>query len=347
MKQPAIATSCHISPTSIEHASRMLKMTKTLTKRGLVGSILIVAMAKKNLPKWQRLDEKREVVGVSARLNGRHFIIRSMRFIEWSLKVIWQLRTSKLDMVNCHTLSVLPLCVILKFLHKATLVYEPHELETETFTSKGLRKRFSKLLERFLIQYVDSLIVVSQSIAEHYQRDYQLSDVKVILNVPELKDEDPLVSKKRLRTSFNIPDAHLVFMYQGVLDDGRGIEWLLEAFQLVPLECHLVLMGFGPQEETIRSVIAKLPNIHFQPAVAPQDLLQYTQGADVGFALLTDDCLNHQYALPNKFFHYLQAGLPVIVSDLGEMGRLVNQYQLGWQVSNTVKSLVECERMSL
>lgn len=40
-------------------------------------------------------------------------------------------------------------------------------------------------------------------------------------------------------------------------------------------------------------------------------------------------CLNHCLALPNKIFEYIQAGIPILVSDLPEMQRVVVDYGVG------------------
>jgi len=39
--------------------------------------------------------------------------------------------------------------------------------------------------------------------------------------------------------------------------------------------------------------------------------------------------LNHKYSLPNKFFEYAMAGLPILVSDLPEMRKFVEKYNCG------------------
>ncbi len=64
-------------------------------------------------------------------------------------------------------------------------------------------------------------------------------------------------------------------------------------------------------------------------------LLSYTGQADVGVSLLEDTCENHRLALPNKLFEYLAAGLPVVVSDLPEMSRLVQERGVGWVVDSS------------
>lgn len=332
----------HVYPSPFEYESRILKVTNTLVARAIIERVLVIATAKEGLPEREIIDCRRQVLRVETRLKGERFWSKVLRFVEWSTRVFFALRDETVGMVNCHSLSVLPLCVVLSWWHKSLLIYEPHELETETATSQGIRKHIAKWVERSLIGQADRVIVVSDSIAGHYRRDYRLSQVPVILNVPEAVAGDAAAPNGLLRGRFDIPDNHLVFMYQGVFDEARGVLWLLDAFRQVPPDRHLVYMGFGPLEEKIRSAALVTPNIHLHPAVPPREVMRYTQGADIGFALLSDDCLNHRCALPNKLFHYLHAGLPVIVSDLDEMGALVDHYGCGWRANNDAAALAIC-----
>jgi hypothetical protein len=50
-----------------------------------------------------------------------------------------------------------------------------------------------------------------------------------------------------------------------------------------------------------------------------------------GVALVTldDRSLNHRLALPNKLFHAVHAGVPVVAADLPELRRVVSHYGLG------------------
>jgi glycosyltransferase involved in cell wall biosynthesis len=66
--------------------------------------------------------------------------------------------------------------------------------------------------------------------------------------------------------------------------------------------------------------------------VPVDELLAWTADADVGVSLLQDTCENHRLALPNKVFEYVAAGVPVVVSDLPELRRLVTDHDLGWTV---------------
>jgi glycosyltransferase involved in cell wall biosynthesis len=115
---------------------------------------------------------------------------------------------------------------------------------------------------------------------------------------------------------------------------------LLEAFGRLPQDRHVVIMGFGPMANEVEAAAKRHDNIHFLAAVPPEKVLDHTLGADVGIALIDEGCLNHEFALPNRLFQYLHAGLPVIVSDLVEMAAVVNRWQCGWRVVNTAPAIM-------
>jgi glycosyltransferase involved in cell wall biosynthesis len=94
----------------------------------------------------------------------------------------------------------------------------------------------------------------------------------------------------------------------------------------------LIFLGYGPERETLEHLTRRLgleDRVLFLDPVAPDEVLAYTAGATIGVTLLEDTCLNHRYALPNKLFDYLMAGVPVLASDLPELRTLVQGYNVG------------------
>jgi glycosyltransferase involved in cell wall biosynthesis len=64
------------------------------------------------------------------------------------------------------------------------------------------------------------------------------------------------------------------------------------------------------------------------------ELHQYTVQAELGMSLEENLGLNYYYALPNKLFDYIQAGVPVVVSDFPEMAKVVRDYNIGMAVND-------------
>ncbi|KAA3653050.1 MAG: group 1 glycosyl transferase, partial [Bacteroidetes bacterium] len=59
---------------------------------------------------------------------------------------------------------------------------------------------------------------------------------------------------------------------------------------------------------------------------------ELTQKASLGVSLEKELGLNYKYAVPNKIFDYIQAGVPVLYSPLVEVVSLLNNYLVGEQL---------------
>jgi glycosyltransferase involved in cell wall biosynthesis len=310
-------------------ASRVLKITGTLIRRGIFDRIVIIATDGDHGPARESLGLGREAWRVGRRYTGENAsaLAKGFGILLWSLSVIRALASQDITYVNSHSLSVLPLCVVLKVLKRAKLVYDTHELETETVAAGKVRRIASKLIERSLMGFVDEVSVVNDAIAKWYQGSYNRK-VWVVKNVPHQTEAAPVRTYK-LRRQLQIGDNELVFLYQGGMSRGRGIHLLLEAFASVP-DRHLVFLGNGDLAATVQAYSRKVRNIHHHPAVSPHQLNEYTPDADVGLCTFENVCLNHYLALPNKLFEYLVCGIPVLVSDFPEMCRVVSDLDCGW-----------------
>ena len=233
------------------------------------------------------------------------------------------------DIIHCNDLNTLPIgYIIKKFYNKnAKIVYDAHEYETQTNGLAGLQKKLTIFLEKTLIKHADAVICVSDSIANEYVRLYKIKKPELILNTPiyqEVKKEN------LLREELNIAKEKRIFLYQGALSKGRGIETLLEAFEtLKDKNSIIVFMGYGTLEERIKQASKEHSNIFYHKAVSPEIVLHYTSSADYGVSMIEDSCLSYRYCLPNKLFEYAMANLPVIVSNLPEMRKVVEENKIG------------------
>lgn len=323
----------HIYPTTLEYESRVESMTGALARRSDIAEIVVVGFPAENLSRSCKMNCKTTVlrVGPLAK-SGNSLFGKLLSFSAWYVSAFRKARRFRPDFVNCHSVSALPLSYALAKVCKATLIYEPHELETETLTMQSWRRSLAKMLEARLIKSASLVIAVSASAARKYSSDYGIDRVHFIRNLPMRVELEQLAGQNEItfRSKFGMSRDDIIFLYQGVLAPGRGVEVILDAFKVADRKRHVVFMGFGVLEGQVRLAAKKHENIHFHPPAPSNQLLKYTVGADVGIAFLDRSCLNHEFALPNKLFQYLHAGKPVLCTSLIEMSKIVNEYEVGW-----------------
>lgn len=317
----------HISPSDLTFASRILRQTDALAGTRWFDAIDIVGTDAPHLPSEERLDQVRTLRRVPIPdLPGPRAFARGLGIEMWARRVEALYRDRPLACVNAHSLTVLPLAVRLKRATGAKLIYDTHELETETTSASSLRKHLAKPIERRYIGQADAVFVVSEGIAQWYREAYGLEDVTVVLNAParaEVAQAREPGAPLLIREALGVADHDLVFVYQGILGHGRAIEPMLDAFRDVPSHCHLAVMGFGPLEGDVKAAAAAHASIHHLPAAPPGDIVRWTVGADVGMAIHERASLSYELAMPNKLLRYLACGVPALTCPYPDMERLV------------------------
>jgi glycosyltransferase involved in cell wall biosynthesis len=258
---------------------------------------------------------------------SKNIIVKILKHIEFAKKSIKFFKDY--DIFHCNDINTLHIGVIIKIYYNknAKVVYDAHEYETETKGQNGIRKIFTRQLEKILIKYADKVLCVSNSIANEYVRLYNIEKPVLILNTPPYFK---IEKKDYFRENLKIGKDKNIFLYQGALAKARGIEILLETFKdLEDKMAVVVFMGYGELEDMIKQHSKKYNNIFFHNAVSPDILLDYTGSADFGISTIEDTCLSYRYSLPNKMFEYLMAEIPTIVSNLPEMKKVVLDNNIG------------------
>ena len=310
----------HVYPTTFTRESRILRETAVIAEHCRFDRIIMVGICGPGLPERERIDERREIWRFP-RAPASGLVAKLLTTWRWARMVYAAFRREPVACVNCHSLPVLKLCARLARATGAKLVYDTHELETETNGLGGVRKRLSKIVERALIRRADAVIVVSKSIGEWYANTYGIAEPTLVLNAPARVE---VARTQVLRELLGIAADQRIYLYVGVIAPGRGIDSLCAAFASLPApRPALVFMGEGVLEPLVREHARRCPDIHLAPAVAPSEVLRFTASADVGLCVIENTCLSYEYCMPNKIFEYICAGIPAIASDLPELRRVV------------------------
>ena len=119
-------------------------------------------------------------------------------------------------------------------------------METERNGLTGIKKVFSKKIEKYCIGYCDHIFVVGDKINRWYKNHYKLKNniITTIFNFPNLVNQSKTQSID-IRVQNKIPNNRLIFVYVGLMINGRGLEELITAFD--QSLHHLVLIGYGPR----------------------------------------------------------------------------------------------------
>uniref|UniRef100_UPI00404878AD glycosyltransferase family 4 protein n=1 Tax=Aliarcobacter sp. TaxID=2321116 RepID=UPI00404878AD len=319
----------HMSLTEMRNESRVLKETNSILNHNIASKVYIASLHADDLEE-EKIYKDNLILNrfkLSSRKLSKNLFVQVLKYFEFIYRVTLFYRKKDIKMINIHAIALLPLGILLKYLYGAKLVYDTHELETETDGENGLRKKLAKFMEKSLIKKSDLIFVVSENIADWYKNEYDIQRPVVVKNAPRLIDAK---KTNHFRENLGIKDESIIVLYQGGLSKGRGVDLLLEAFKKRKDDkVVIVFMGYGELEQEIKTARDEQNNIFFHPAVAPEIVLDYTSSADLGIHMIQNTCLNHYYCMPNKLFEYAMAGLPVIVSNMKEMRELVEKYDMG------------------
>lgn len=313
---------------NFKNDSRVLKEACSLQKNGY--SVKVVALYEESLKEYE-LVENISVHRLKTFKNksSRNKIVQGFRYLDFYLRFI--IKHRKCQFIHCNDLETLPLGGILKifFNKKLFVIYDAHEYEINHGANPSkFKTNLLYVIEKLFINFADRVMTVSDSIANEYARLYGIEKPTLVLNCPFYQS----VSKQDLfRNEFAIHKDQRIFLYQGCLDPGRGIEMLLEVFSKMENDQNVcVFMGYGSLENEIKSKARKYKNIFFKNAVSPNLILEYTASADFGLCFIEPVSISYKYCLPNKLFEYLMAGIPILtVRDLVEVSQVVEAYGVG------------------
>jgi glycosyltransferase involved in cell wall biosynthesis len=255
-----------------------------------------------------------------------------LKFLHFNWKIFWLLLFQQIGIIHCHDLWLMPAASFLTVLKKNRLIYDAHEYYAglEIFNHHRLRRKIWMILEQLVIPSIDVLLTVSEPLADLYRQKYRsLKAVEVIRNLPKA-ESGGIQNSAASFPVFSRP----VIIYQGHFRPGRGLANLIHAIALTE-KGHLLLVGGGELEGDLKNLVAYYQlekRITFFGYVPNNDLISLSAQADLGVVLFEPTCLNYAYALPNKFFEYIMAGIPVLASDIDTFQAYISQYELGMTV---------------
>lgn len=242
-------------------------------------------------------------------------------YFEYNIRLLIKLLVINADAVTANDLDTLPGAWLAAALTRKKLIYDSHEYYTQVpeLQDRLWKRRLWEAIERLLVPRTDSCMTVCQSIADIYSHAFG-RPFAVVRNLPFYSQFPPMQ-----------PPAASTILYQGSVNAGRGLDLMIDAMPMIE-NAKLVVVGGGDVlvhlQEKVRSM-GLGERVLFVGRVPFESLRSYTLNAQLGISLEENLGLNYYYALPNKIFDYIQCNVPVLVSDLPEMRRIVSHYGIG------------------
>ncbi len=299
---------------------RVDKVCKTLTKAGY--DVLLVGRRKKDS---RNLEER---LYKTHRMNLL-FEKEAIFYAEFNIRLFFFLLFNKTSLLIANDLDTLLPNFLISNLKRIPLVYDSHEYFTEVpeLINNNFARNIWLKIENIIFPRLKHVFTVNQSIAEIYKTKYNVN-VNIVRNIPLRKENQIIKSRKEL----GLDENKSIILLQGAgINIDRGVEELVEAMQYME-NILLLIIGDGDVINDLKNLTEKLKiqhKVEFIKRIPYQELIHYTANADLGLSLDKDTNLNYRYSLPNKLFDYINAGIPVLVSDLPEVKRIVTEYNVG------------------
>jgi glycosyltransferase involved in cell wall biosynthesis len=260
----------------------------------------------------------------------RMFFEKGALFYAWfNFRLFWFLLFHRSSILVANDLDTLLPNYLVSRLKRKKLVYDSHEYFTEVpeLISRPKVKAVWEKIERFIFPKLQFVSTVNQSIAQKYEEKYGVS-LKVVRNVSPLWNPTVIQSKKEL----GIPEGKHILIMQGAgLNVDRGVE---EAIRMMPFleNTVLIIVGSGDIIPDMKKLVEKekwQDLVLFFGKRPYQELMQFTQQADLGLSFDQPTNPNYLFSLPNKIFDYIHTSTPIVCSNLVEVSKLVKSYEVG------------------
>lgn len=276
--------------------------------------------------------------GYAARRMRLLFNSGPLFYAEYNMRLWFLLLFARGALIVANDLDTLPACWLAR--RGRTLVYDTHEFYTEVpeLVDRPRVRNVWLWIERRIFPKLKVVITVNRSIARAYEERYGVK-VHVVRNIPMKRELAPPPTRAQL----DLPGDRFIFVLQGAgINVQRGGEEAVLAMKELP-GASLLIIGGGDAWPVLERMVKEhglADRVRMLGKMPYERMMDFTRNADLGLTLDKDTNLNYRYSLPNKVFDYLQAGLPVLATDLPEVAAVVRAHDAGVVIPQADPALI-------
>lgn len=249
---------------------------------------------------------------------------------EFNIRLFFHLLFAKCDLMLANDTDTVIANYIASKIRRKRFAVDLHELfpEVPEVVNRPFVKSFWTKIEDIIFPHIHYGYTVCQSIAEHYKNRYGIS-LGVVRNIPNKKPYEGRNKK------LDFGDKKII-LYQGAVNVGRGIEWIIDAMPFIE-NAVFVIIGNGDVKSDMEAKCKEMgltDKVFFLGHVPFDELSEYTRSADLGVCLLKNQGLSYYYSLPNRVFDYMQQHVPLLATDFPEIANVLRNHGTGVLVSH-------------
>lgn len=306
----------------LNYDQRMMRICTSLANAGyeveLVGRLL-----KTSLPLRKRSYRQTRLKCIINK--GKFF------YLEYNIRLFFFLVFRNADVFSAVDLDTLLANTLASRIRSKKLVFDAHEYFTEVpeVTNRKLIKTIWGWVAKLCIRHADLAYTVNRSLADIFTELYH-KPFEVIRSVPFRPAEDDNVAVAGRHSDANSTEQRAVILYQGALNEGRGIEQCILAMK--EIDAVFWIVGEGDLSGQLRTMVTEhqlSDKVKFFGFILPEKLREITLQATIGHNVFENKGLSYYYSLNNKFFDYIQAHLPQICTTYPEFDKINNEYKIG------------------
>lgn len=245
-------------------------------------------------------------------------------YLTFNIRLFFYLLFNKSDFYLSNDIDTLPANYFVSKFTRRPIIFDAHEAFSEVpeLIGRKFKKSVWRWMEKKMIPKTKIAYTVSNGVAEFY-KNLTGKSMEIIYNYPLLNSE---AKKSNIFLSHDKKNI----IYQGAVNKGRGIDLAIQSMKYLDGILHII--GVGDEHSDMKELAEQLnlpEKVIFYGRILPEELKSITPQADIGLSFEEDLGLNYRYSLPNKLFDYIMAEIPVLVSDLPEMRKVVLESKVG------------------
>jgi glycosyltransferase involved in cell wall biosynthesis len=288
---------------------------KTIIKNLIGVNVQLISATRNPFIPWLFSTLVQQAFIIISKFFKKSLIINSLAHNKRTALILFYLllknKKYKSDLIVCHTLGALFPGYLLTKKTGAKLAFDMedyHPLELIEKISEAEKRRREEILKRILpkCEYISFATDGLFELTKKFITENIKNPIIVYNSFP---------SDEFIEPNQNDVDKIKFIWFSQTIGRGRGLELFFEAIKEVDFNYEITLIG-NFNEKEFEKEIKRNNNLIIIDPMPQKELHKKLSEFDIGLSLeLNSTDLNRDYAMTNKLFAYLQAGLFVLATD--------------------------------